>query len=194
MHLNIFVYGILAVAVFRVVYAIIVAASSPTRHIPGPFLARFTRLWYLHMVWKGNAEKTNIALHQKYARPGECFAPIVRLGPNLFSIVEPDKQAFGIGSKMRKSTWYEGWKHPSPDRWTMFPDQDIQRHNETRKKFQAIYSMSSLKSYEKYVDDCIEIFEQRLRELSAQNQYIDMGHWFQCYAFGKKLPLLRGRC
>lgn len=101
----------------------------------------------------------------------------------MFSIIEPDKQVYGISSKMRKSVWYEGWKHPSPDRWTLFPDQDIQRHAETRKKFQHLYSLSSLKSYEQYVDDCMNIFQERLRELAYKGGYFDMGHWFQCYAF-----------
>ena len=103
----------------------------------------------------------------------------------MFSIDHPDvvKSVYGIGTKFPKSDWYEGWKHPSPDRWTLFPDQDIKRHAETRKRFQAMYSMSSLVSYEGYVDDCTKIFSQRLKEFAATGQVIDMGHWFQCYAF-----------
>lgn len=166
----------------RVLYAVIAAAVSPTRKIPGPFLARFTRLWYLRSVWSGQHQKQAIALHRKYAK-GQFYAPIVRLGPNLFSIIEPDKRIYGIGSKMPKSAWYEGWKHPSPDRWTLFPDRNIQRHNDTRKKFQAIYSLSSLVSYEKYVDDCAAIFDDRLREMVKSGEFVDMGHWFLCYAF-----------
>ncbi|KAK5073829.1 hypothetical protein LTR64_007031 [Lithohypha guttulata] len=183
MHALIFSYAVLAAINLRLIYTIFTAATTPTRHIPGPFLARFTRLWYFRSVYRGTAEKDNIALHRKYARNGQFYAPVVRLGPNLFSIIEPDKQVYGISSKMRKSAWYEGWKHPSQDRWTMFPDQDIQRHAETRKKFQHLYSLSSLKSYEGYVDDCMRIFQARLRELATEGRYIDMGHWFQCYAF-----------
>ena len=137
------------------------------------------------MVWTGQAEKHNIALHRKYAKDGQYYAPIIRLGPNLFSVIEPDKQIFGIGSKMPKTAWYEGWKHPSPEKWTLFPDRNIQRHAETRKKFQNIYSMSSLKSYETYVDECIDIFEKRLNEMADHGNAVDMGHWFLCYAFGE---------
>ncbi|KAJ9662748.1 hypothetical protein H2198_001197 [Neophaeococcomyces mojaviensis] len=183
MHPVILVYGILAIAALRLLYISISAIASPTRHIPGPFLARFSRLWYFRTVWTGEAEKHNIALHRKYAKNGQYYAPIVRLGPNMFSVIDPDKQVYGISSKMRKSDWYEGWKHPSPERWTLFPDRDIQRHNETRKKFQNIYSLSSLVSYEKYVDDCAAIFQDRLGDMATSGKFVDMGHWFQCYAF-----------
>jgi len=178
-----FVYLFLTIISLRLIYTIILAISSPARHIPGPFLARFTRLRYFWSVWTGKAEKDHVALHRKYAKDGQYYAPIVRLGPNLFSIIEPDKQVYGVSSKMKKSDWYEGWKHPDPDRWTLFPDRDIQRHNETRKKFQNIYSLTSLVSYETYVDDCAAIFQERLAEMADSQRFVDMGHWFQCYAF-----------
>lgn len=43
--------------------------------------------------------------------------------------------------------------------------------------------MSSLVSYESYVDECADLFTQRLQEVSAAGVVADMGHWFQCYAF-----------
>lgn len=39
---------------------------DPLRDIPGPFWARFTRLWYLREVANGQFEKTNVALHKRY--------------------------------------------------------------------------------------------------------------------------------
>jgi cytochrome P450 len=150
--------------------------TSPQRLIPGPWLASFSRLWYFFRVRSGKFHHDNIALHAQYG-------PIVRVGPNLYSIAHPDRGVYGIGSKFKKSDWYEGWKHPSPDRWTLFPDQDIKRHAETRKKFQNLYSMSSLVSYERYIDECVEIFLQRMASFSSSSESIDMAHWFQCYAF-----------
>ena len=43
--------------------------------------------------------------------------------------------------------------------------------------------MSSLVTYEPYVDDCARIFCQRLDEMSKAGVALDMAHWFQCYAF-----------
>jgi hypothetical protein len=48
------------------IYQSFVLLRDPLRSVPGPFLARFTRLWYLRKVWRGDFEKTNIALHKKY--------------------------------------------------------------------------------------------------------------------------------
>jgi cytochrome P450 len=167
---------LLAILATRVLYALYTQLASPLRDVPGPFLARFTKLWFFNRVRRGKFHHDNIALHEKYG-------PIVRVGPDLFSISTPDKTVYGIGSKFAKSDWYEGWKHPDPNRWTLFPDRDMKRHAETRKRFQGMYSMSALVSYEGYVDSCAEIFAQRLEEFAASGEVIDMAHWFQCYAF-----------
>ncbi|EKG16049.1 Cytochrome P450 [Macrophomina phaseolina MS6] len=43
-------------------------------HIPGPFLAGFTDLWRLWIVWGRRPELVHISLHKKYGK-------LVRLGP-----------------------------------------------------------------------------------------------------------------
>ncbi len=175
-------YGLIILAVgvaAQISLAVIQGLTSPLRSIPGPFWARFTRLWYFFRVAQGGFEKDNIALHRRYG-------PIVRIAPNMYSIDIPGapvKQIYGINSKMPKSEWYEGWKHPSPDRWTLFPDRNTKRHGETRRRFQGLYSMSSLVSYESYVDSCTDILEQRLREFAHSGSTVDMMRWLQCYAF-----------
>ncbi|KAK5991688.1 Pisatin demethylase [Cladobotryum mycophilum] len=166
------------VIAFRGVYLIIINITSSTRSIPGPLLARFTRFWYFKRVYHGRFEYDNLALHQKYG-------PVVRVAPNMYSIDLPDamNQVYGVGSKLPKSDWYEAWKHPSPDRWTLFPDRDIKRHAQTRRVFQGLYSMSSLVSYETYVDECADLLETQFFEITKRGGAIDMFHWFQCYAF-----------
>ncbi|KAM0480168.1 hypothetical protein ACHAPX_003993 [Trichoderma viride] len=162
----------------RFLFIIAKTFSSSTRHLPGPFWARFTRLWYFERVALGGFERENITLHRKHG-------PIVRIAPNMFSIDSPESvnTIYGIGSKLPKSDWYDGWKHPSPDAWTLFPDKDIKRHAQTRRVFQGLYSMSSLVSYEKYVDECADILLNRMSICSKRREPINMGHWFQCYAF-----------
>jgi cytochrome P450 len=149
---------------------------SPTRAVPGPKASRFSRLWFYKRVRAGSFHLENIALHERYG-------PVVRVAPGYFSSSTPDKTVYGIGSKYPKGDWYQGWKHPSPDRWTLFPDQDIKRHAETRKRFQGLYSMSSLLSYEPYVDECIDLFMDKLAGFARSGTCIDLVHWFQCYAF-----------
>ncbi|KAL6704159.1 hypothetical protein ACN47E_008719 [Coniothyrium glycines] len=159
------------------------ALFSPLRQIPGPFIARFTKLWYFYAVWRGDAEKRIIALHRQYAKPGVHYAPVVRVGPNLYSLARPDKSVYGIKSRMQKNTWYNGWGHPDPDRCTLFTDRNVKRHGETRRMVASMYAMSAVVSYEKHVDDCTEIFQTRLEEMAERRVAVDMAHWFQCFAF-----------
>ena len=65
----------------------------------------------------------------------------------------------------------------------MFVDDDIQRHNNNRKLYQGTYSMTALKTYEPYVDDCVDLFSQRLEEFVQAGLTINLGYWLQCYAF-----------
>lgn len=58
--------------------------------------------------------------------------------------------------------------------------------------------MTSLVNYEPYLDECGEIFSQRMLEFSKAGAPVDIGHWFQCFAFdavayityGKRLGFL----
>ena len=51
--------------------------ASSLRSVPGPFTASFTRLWKLRQMYKGDMEKTNIALHRKYGISLYCFHLII---------------------------------------------------------------------------------------------------------------------
>jgi cytochrome P450 len=150
--------------------------ASPAREIPGPTVTRLSRIWFFTRVRAGSFHHDNIALHEKYG-------PVVRVAPGHFSIATADKTIYGIGSKFPKGDWYQGWKHPDPDSFTLFPDQNMKRHAETRKRFQGLYSMSSLLSYETYVDECINIFLVKLNQFVRSGATMDLAHWFQCYAF-----------
>jgi cytochrome P450 len=171
-------YALGALILFQVCQAVMRTLVSPLRKVPGPLLARFSRLWYFHRVWAGSFEHDNIALHKKYG-------PIVRVGPDLYSIDSPSvvKSVYGISSKFAKSDWYDAWRHPDPQRATLFTQRDIKKHGEQRRKFQALYSMSSMVHYEPFVDDCLGLFRQRMDEVVADGQPVNMAHWVQCYAF-----------
>ncbi|KAJ5588333.1 cytochrome P450 pisatin demethylase [Penicillium hordei] len=112
--------------------------------------------------------------------------PIVRVAPNWYSVSDPTatKLIYGHGSKYQKSDWYDAWNFSSDLSLTnLFSERSSKKHAEDRKKVASLYSMTSLVAYEPFVDDCIEIFKQRLDEFAMKGQMIDMGHWLQCYAF-----------
>ncbi|KFY96163.1 hypothetical protein V498_02853, partial [Pseudogymnoascus sp. VKM F-4517 (FW-2822)] len=132
----------------------------------GPLLARFTRLWYLYKIYKGDFEKTNIGLHEKYG-------PVVRIAPNEYSIddVGAAKVIYGHGNAFDKAPWYWAWMPPDPNKASLFADLNPHRHGVQRRKFASAYSMSSLVGYEPFVNN------------SQTGQNINFAHWFQCYAF-----------
>ncbi|KAI0537722.1 cytochrome P450 [Xylaria digitata] len=165
-----------AAALLLLLYILRRVVLSPLRSIPGPFLARCSDAWYLWHVKAGKWEARNIQLHRQYGA-------IVRYGPNRYSIADPGALAtiYGHGTKFIKSSWYSAWTPPGE--LNLFADRDIPRHANTRRQLQSTYSMTSLVSYEPYVDQCSDIFSRRLAEMSEAGTAVDMGHWMQCYAF-----------
>ncbi|KAI0026120.1 cytochrome P450 [Xylariomycetidae sp. FL0641] len=150
--------------------------TSPLRPLPGPFLARFTDLWFLWKASTGEFERTNQELHNEYG-------PIVRYGPGRYSFSHPDASRiiYGPGAQFPKSSWYSA--SANPGKWTLFSDRDMQRHAHNRRLVQGLYSMTSLLTYEPYVDECNELLCQRLQEMAAERETVNMAHWLQCYAF-----------
>lgn len=148
---------------------------NPLRSVPGPFLARFTDLWYLFKVRRGDFQIENRRLHAAYG-------PIVRYGPNRYSFDHPDaiKAIYAPGAGLAKSAWYDTWAHPG--QWTLFADRSVKRHAENKRAYQSAYSMSSLVQYESYVDECADLFVRRLKERSG-GEDIELEHWLQCFAF-----------
>jgi len=108
--------------ILRLFLSCLKSTLSPLRSVPGPIWARFTRLWFFRSIQIGSFHHKNIELHRKYG-------PIVRIAPDHYSLNDPSaiKIIYGINSKWAKSDWYEGWKHPDPDRWTLFSDRNIER-------------------------------------------------------------------
>lgn len=83
-----------------VLFSLVLWLIDPLRSVPGPLLARFTRLWYLYKIYKGNFERTNINLHKKYG-------PVVRIALNEYSIddVRAAKIIYGHGNAFVKVRW-----------------------------------------------------------------------------------------
>lgn len=65
--LGVVVLGIaLAFVAIQAGRAVFQALLSPLKNVPGPFLARYTRLWELSAVIRGNIHCKTVELHQKY--------------------------------------------------------------------------------------------------------------------------------
>ncbi|CAA9967121.1 CypX Cytochrome P450 [Pyrenophora teres f. maculata] len=178
MHVSVVVGAAAVALIARILFPFVKIYLSPLRNVPGPTAARFTDLWYLWRITRDNFQRDNIELHGRYGN-------VVRYGPNRYSVssAAAQKTIYGHGAKFPKSSWYATSQNPSPGQWSLFADQAMARHGENRRQYQSTYSMSSLITYEPYVDECTDLFSQRLREVASAGAYTDMGHWLQCYAF-----------
>ncbi|TVY29916.1 Pisatin demethylase [Lachnellula hyalina] len=165
--------------ILSISYIFISILLDPLRHLPGPRIARFTRLWYLYQIYQGRFEQVNIALHQKYG-------PIVRIAPGEYSLDDVNAAKIIYGHKanvVSQAPWYYAWSPADPNKSGLFSDLNPHRHASQRRKFASAYSMSTLVSYEQYVDHCTALLVQRFDELAQSHHIINLYHWLQCYAF-----------
>ncbi|GCB25018.1 pisatin demethylase [Aspergillus awamori] len=170
-------FSALALGLFLWVF--VKRALSSDRDIPGPFLARFTRLWYLRQMTRGDFQYTNIRLHRDHGK-------IVRIAPGWYSLTGLDaiKTIYAHGSKFIKSEWYEAWNFsPDPRDHNLFSVQNVADHSSARRKVAAMYAMSAIVSYEPYVDNCIRRLREKLDSTAKDGSTLDLGHWLQCFAF-----------
>ncbi|KAH9215294.1 cytochrome P450 [Leptodontidium sp. 2 PMI_412] len=158
--------------------ALFQAWANPLRDVPGPLLARFSRLWILRAYNSRSYEKVNLNLHRTYG-------PIVRIAPNEYSIDDLDaaKIIYGHGGQFEKSPWYYASGGAKPSETNIFAERKSSVHADIRRKVAFTYSMTALIKMEQYVDNCSILFRKRLSEFSESGVAIDMARWFQFYAF-----------
>lgn len=111
--------SLLTVAVFGLLlaYRVLRALFSPLRRVPGPFLARFTRLWYFRRVNNEDFHNDNIQLHKELGTLSCCngndlsplrlifvAGPIFRYAPDHYSIDDPAsvKLIYGLNTPFIK--------------------------------------------------------------------------------------------
>lgn len=93
------------------------------------------------------------------------------------------KQIYAHGSKFAKSDFYSAFGSPHPHTRDMFSEQDIKRHSEKRRAVASLYSLTTLLSYEPFVDAANARLCERLAFLSKEKQPISVPQWMQFYAF-----------
>jgi hypothetical protein len=73
------------------------------RDFPGPCLAKFTNLWRLRAVYRGNFEHVLYDLHLKHG-------DVVRIGPRCLSISDPAaiEGIYGVKTDFKKVTRFPG--------------------------------------------------------------------------------------
>ncbi|KAH7236613.1 cytochrome P450 [Fusarium tricinctum] len=151
---------------------------SPLRRIPGPLLARMTRWWEYRVVKKGKSNQEYIRLHKKYG-------PVVRVGPNRYSLSQPKdvKKVYELGGKYVKTDYYNPLLNPVVEKQNIFTIKDNNLHKERRRKISPMYTMSSMVSYEPAVDEMTHICIDKLYQFAKERRLVEVPHFVQYYAF-----------
>lgn len=147
--------------------------------IPGPFLAKFTNLWYMYECRRCRRYLTVHKLHEKYGT-------FVRVQPDHVSIADPEAIpiVYGHGTGTLKSQYYDAFVSIQRG---LFNTRDRHEHTRKRKTVSHTFSAKSVGQFEQYIHHNLELLAQRWDELSANSKgsyaKFDALNWFNYVAF-----------
>ena len=146
--------------------------------IPGPFWARYTPFWRLFFVWDGKSPSKYYNLHKQYG-------PIIRTGPKCVDISDPAAipVIYGISSKYYKTQFYpiQSAIYEGTILYNMFSQINPSVHKSFKQPVANKFGMTSIRSFEPYVDQCTDIFIEKMR--AHADEAVDLSEWLQYYAF-----------
>ncbi|KAK7032590.1 hypothetical protein VNI00_012853 [Paramarasmius palmivorus] len=145
----------------------------PLHSVPGPLLAKTTKLWTAYLCWKGKQYLALKELHDKYG-------PIVRIAPNEVSVqnVESIKEVLGPDG-MPKGQAYGPRRDPRTKGSVLVLNGED--HRNRRRLWNRGMNTDSLREYE-------DIIKRRARELvdalkSRKDGEVDLNEWFSFFSF-----------
>lgn len=152
------------------------------KSIPGPFWAKITNFQRVFWVRTGRAHEIHMEMHEKYG-------DFVRFGPNMISIGDPAAipTVYPMRPGFPKSNFYrtlmpytkKGGALPA-----VFNTRDEKLHKQIKNPIGPFFSMSSVVTYEPFVNEVLEIMCKQLDERFVSSaQIFDLGEWLQFFAF-----------
>ncbi|KAJ3546966.1 hypothetical protein NM208_g1739 [Fusarium decemcellulare] len=158
--------------------------SSPLKKYPGPFLARFTRLWYLYQASTGDSHLVLEELHQKYG-------PIVRITPSIIDVDIPEliKTMFSIKGDWLKTPFYHGSSALVNGQivLNLFSQTDPVKHRRERQPIAKHYSSAGISVLEphmdKVVDQLCDQLEKRFMDGDNAGKVCNIGQWILFYTW-----------
>jgi hypothetical protein len=187
--LSLFIPVLLATVACWILYT---RLFHPLRHIPGPFLASITRLWYVQQIRLSTWPQKNRELHARYG-------PLVRTAPNEVSVSDADslRIIYGTHVDFLKADFYPAWRAQGfdPRHPDLFTNLDPVYQAARRRLVNPVYNMSSVLEAEAQMDVSVDVFVKKLEEVAASDdkQSIDLAAWLQWFAFDVIHDLFFGR-
>ncbi|RGP77378.1 pisatin demethylase [Fusarium longipes] len=158
--------------------------SSPLKKYPGPFLAKFTRLWYMYQVSTGDSHLVLEKLHKKYG-------PIVRITPHIVDVDIPEiiKTIFNTKDNWLKTPFYHASSALVNGQivLNLFSQTDPHKHKRERQPIAKFYSTASITALEPHIDKVINQLCRQLEESFVDEPNVgkicDIGQWILFYTW-----------
>ncbi|KKA18016.1 Uncharacterized protein T310_8041 [Rasamsonia emersonii CBS 393.64] len=132
---------------------------SPLKAFPGPLLAKFTDLWRVVAVLRGQFDSTNVRLHLKYGSA-------VRVGPNCISLGDPRAIRTVYATK---DPWIKSDMYKPNDALVncrrisnIFNTPDEEWHAKQIRPIRNMWTMTKVLDYEPLIDETLDKFVNKL--------------------------------
>ncbi|KAH9908569.1 cytochrome P450 [Xylariomycetidae sp. FL2044] len=163
-----------------VLYAIAPGNKALDRY-PGPWIARWTNIWRLYIVYARRYAPTVKKLHEKYG-------PIVRLGPNILDLDYPElgKVIYNTDGQWNKSDFYKNNSAMVDGKiqYHLFSQVESAEHARLKRPIVRHYSVPSVLALEKHMDKVIDDLSSHLENrFINQGKDCDLGAWLGYYAW-----------
>ncbi|KAL3595685.1 hypothetical protein FPOAC2_10040 [Fusarium poae] len=159
--------GIAFISLFVIFVVDSLRAWHRLSHIPGPFLASFSRLWLLRGSMRAQLPMEIQAAVEKHGS-------LVRIGPNELATDDAKllRRIHSGRSSYTRSPWFESMRF-EPGKDNLFSMRDEEAHRKLRNKMAAGYSGKENPSLERSVDSVIASFITLLetKYLSTEDVY-----------------------
>jgi cytochrome P450 len=111
--------------------------------------------------------------------------PIVRIAPNRYSLQDSDavRTIYSAGSDFEKSDYYLPFGPSAVHAKDIFSEMSKSEHARKRKACSQMYAMSTLISYEPFVNKVNATFAAKLADFAKRKEPFDLFTWMQFYAF-----------
>ncbi|KAK5628847.1 hypothetical protein RRF57_004562 [Xylaria bambusicola] len=137
------------------------------RHVPGPFLAKFSYLWLA---------RTALGTAQWYIQDDvhrglcETYGPLVRIGPNELTTNDPEilRRAGAVRGSYGKGRWYVGSRF-NPYRDVMFTTLDVPAHDKLKSQIGASFGGRDIPLLEPGMDEQLQALIANIRQNMSSN-------------------------
>ncbi|KAF7303625.1 hypothetical protein MIND_00591800 [Mycena indigotica] len=143
----------------------------PLANIPGPYMAKITKLWAVKVGMSGYRHHVLKQLHERY---GDC----VRIGPNEISVINVDSVKSVLGPRgFQKGQFYNIFSDPNLGTTNLLGLRG-DAHANRRRIWNRGMSTESMKGFEVILAKRVAFLLTRLDEFAKSGQKVDIAAWF----------------